>query len=338
MNSPFTAHCTADAAFDFVPDLHAIFMSIGVPVTMKKLSVSLAFATFALVAQDSSTLPPPQVSITTTATERIIKSNGIPDHGPGQFPRRGNPNSVSAQQLEFHMPLKPVIAAQPTPSRHASYGVALNGVPFEMGTAEYWNFDQSSGWNYDALSGKINLGLDEHNAHVQPTGLYHYHALPIGLNGRQGIDDGTRMLLLGYAADGFPIYSAYDHVDSKDAKSALKKMRSSYQFRKGTRPSGPGGAYDGTFAEDYEYVAGSGDLDECNGRVGITPEYPEGTYHYCLTEQFPQLARLWKGTPDASFQKKGPPPGGRGGPGGARRGGPGAGEPDLLGPNFPFGP
>ena len=39
----------------------------------------------------------------------------------------------------------------------------------------------------------------------------------------------------------------------------------------------------GSYAEDFEYVAGSGDLDEHNGRFCITPEYPEGTYAYFAT-------------------------------------------------------
>ena len=38
----------------------------------------------------------------------------------------------------------------------------------------------------------------------------------------------------------------------------------------------PGGAYDGIFVEDFEYVPGSGDLDECGGRTGVTPEFPGG--------------------------------------------------------------
>jgi hypothetical protein len=32
--------------------------------------------------------------------------------------------------------------------------------------------------------------------------------------------------------------------------------------------AGPGGNYDGTFVQDWEYAAGTGDLDECNGRTG----------------------------------------------------------------------
>ena len=50
-------------------------------------------------------------------------------------------------------------------------------------------------------------GLDDHHAHVQPTGAYHYHGLPTGLieHLRKEKDD-NKMLLIGYAADGFPIY------------------------------------------------------------------------------------------------------------------------------------
>src|SRR5262249_30695572 len=39
----------------------------------------------------------------------------------------------------------------------------------------------------------------------------------------------------------------------------------------------------GTFVEDYEYVAGAGDLDQFNGRFAKTPEYPAGTYAYFLS-------------------------------------------------------
>src|ERR1051326_7032907 len=87
-----------------------------------------------------------------------------------------------------------------------------------------------------------------------------------------------------------------------------QKMRASYRLKPGQRPGGPGGKYDGKFTADYEYVKGSGDLDECNGRFGPTTEYPQGTYHYYLTEEFPYIGRFWRGTPDQSFMKRGPGP------------------------------
>lgn len=286
-------------------------------------TLTLLVTGFAILA---TALEAPMVRITEAKGKRIIVSNGIPNHETGQFPNRGNPNSIYAQRYEFRMTLTPKPAGKPVPANHASFGVAVNGVPFEAGTAEFWNGDRA--WNYEAKSGKIDLGLDQNDAHVQPGGEYHYHGMPTGLITALGGD--SKMLLIGWAADGFPIYSS----------SAAQKMRSSYQLKKGQRPRGnrgPGGDYDGTFTADYEYVAGSGDLDDCNGRVGITPEYPQGIYHYFITDTFPYLSRQWRGEPDSSFQKKGPPGGGP--PRRGRRGGPGFGPPPPpgVGPP-PFGP
>ena len=261
-----------------------------------------------------------RVSITVSGGQRIIQANGLPDHTPGQFPRPGNPNTISAQNYNFKVPLRPQIAAQPTSSAHWSFGVAVNGVPFEPGTAEFWNNERGSAWVYEAKSGFINLGLDENDAHVQPTGAYHYHGLPAGLIARLG-GDGKKMLLVGWAADGFPIYTAYGHADPKDANSPLKKLHASYRIKQGVRLGGPGGNYDGKFTADYEYVRGAGDLDDCNGQFGTTPEFPQGIYHYYLTEEFPYISRLFRGTPDPSFQKGGPGRGPRG-PGGPGFGGP----------------
>jgi hypothetical protein len=262
----------------------------------------------------------PKVSITLRDNQRVITANGIPDHTPGQFPNRGNPNRISEQQHNFTVPTKPQQAAQLTSADRGWFGVAINGVPFEAGTAEFWSRD----WKYEAIGGSMNLGLDEHRAHVQPTGAYHYHGLPTGLVAKLG-GDGKKMLLIGWAGDGFPLYTSYAFADANDAKSALRKMKSSYRLKSGTRPgnpSGPGGTYNGEFTADYEFVKGVGDLDEANGRYGVTPEFPQGTYYYCLTEEFPFAPRYWRGTPDPSFQKRGGP-GGPGGPGGKKKGPPG---------------
>jgi hypothetical protein len=268
-----------------------------------------------------------RVSVTTRDGYRFIECNGIPDHRTGAFPNRGNPNTIEPQQYSFRMPLKPKEADRPQEGRFL-IGVALNGVVFDPGTAEFWQNDRRSGWNYDALSGKINLGLDQNNAHVQPSGAYHYHGLPTGLMQSLG-GDKDRMLLIGYAADGFPMYSSRAHKDASDAASALVEMKSSYRLKSGVRPDGPGGKYDGTYTRDFEYVPGAGDLDECNGRRGVTRESPEGTYYYALTADYPFIPRMLKGEPDASFERMGPPPGGPGGRGGPR--GPGGPPPGGRG-------
>lgn len=274
---------------------------------------------------DSDDKPANSVTITVEGDFRVIRSNGWPDHEPGKFPRRGNPNVPHPQKHLFRVPLKPVAAESPQHRGGWWWGVAVNGVPFEPGTGETWNNDPRSGWRYEAATGFLNLGLDEHNAHVQPTGAYHYHALPTGLVERLGGDD-RQMLLVGWAADGFPVYTAMAHSDAKDPKSALRKMKSGYQLKKGPRPDqqgGPGGNHDGRFTQDFEFVKGLGDLDECNGRTGVTPEFPEGTYYYCISADFPFVGRMWHGTPDESFNKGDRPPGGQGRPappGGGPRG------------------
>jgi len=198
-----------------------------------------------------------------------------------------------------------------------------------------------AGWNYEALGGGVPFGIDHNHAHVQPTGKYHYHGIPTGLveslgghahdsdqHGDDDNGDGSHahahiMIQIGWAFDGFPIYAPFGHADPKDADSEIVAVKSSYRLKTGQRPAspeGPGGNYDGTFNNDWEYVEGLGDLDECNGRVGVTPEFPDGIYHYYVTNSHPAIPRLWRGTPDMQSRRG---PGGRGGGPDNRRGRPG---------------
>lgn len=111
--------------------------------------------------------------------------------------------------------------------------------------------------------------------------------------------------MVGWAGDGFPIYVRFGYRDATDPTSGIIDVQSSYQLRSGTRGSGPGGDYDGTYVEDYEYISRGGDLDESNGRFGVTPEYPDGTYYYVLTEAFPAIPRFFKAPIDPTFEKVG---------------------------------
>ena len=256
----------------------------------------------------------PQVSITVEGEHRFIRANGLPDHPTGQFPGKGNPNRIGAQNYSFRVPANPVAAAKPTPLGMQPMGVAVNGVVFDPGATEWWNDDRSTGWQYEALGGGPSLGLDANHAHVQPTGSYHYHGIPVALLNR--LSGGKpAVVLLGWAADGFPIYGPWGFGKADDPKSAVTVLASGYRIKTAERAGGPGGKPDGKFVQDYEYVAGAGDLDECNGRFAVTPEFPQGIYHYVLTADYPFIPRLLKGTADASFARKGPPPGGGQGPG-----------------------
>lgn len=230
----------------------------------------------------------------------IIKSNGIANHATGAFPNPNNPNRISVQNHRFVVDATPEKTGRLTAMRGSLFGVAINGVPLDPGAAEWYNDNPRSGWSYDPFRMKGRLGLDANNAHVQPTGTYHYHGLPTGLMTEQG--SGGHSRLIGLAADGFPIYAQYGYTNR-----VIAEQTSSYRIRFGTRDSGPGGLYDGTFIEDYYYVEGAGSLDACNGKDTVTPEYPNGTYAYFITDEFPYVPRCWVGTPSKTgFEKQRP--------------------------------
>ncbi|MEM9172332.1 MAG: YHYH protein [Pseudomonadota bacterium] len=249
------------------------------------------------------------------ALTRAIDSNSIPAHRVGDFPNTGNPNAIDVVDINYEVVLR-VEAEQPNttqPNSANHVAISVGGIQFDPNTAEYYNNDRNSGWNYEALtigsaanaslSGAIGyLGTDCNNAHVQPTGKYHYHGMPeelvsdlLAASGNDLLN--PAMVLVGYAADGYPVYARWAYSDPMDANSALSVMRGSYELIDGTRPSGPGGSYDGTFVQDWEFVADSGDLDACNGRFGVTPQYPNGIYHYFVTDDYPFIQRCVWGTP-----------------------------------------
>lgn len=231
---------------------------------------------------------------------RYIHADGYPYKAPGRFPNAGNPHHIEKKNYELRVPLEPQKRAEATSVKGTPFGIALNGVLFDPGTAEFWQNDRRSGWNYEALGGACELGLDQYNAHVQPDGTYHYHGIPEGLMSGKGNDGAPA--LLGYAADGFPVYGPYGYSGSAGS-GGLTKLKSSYRLKSGSRSGGPGGRYNGKFTQDWTYAAGSGDLDQCNGRFAVTREYPQGTYHYVLTDSFPFIPRCWMGAPDSSFAR-----------------------------------
>jgi hypothetical protein len=82
--------------------------------------------------------------------------------------------------------------------------------------------------------------------------------------------------IVGWAFDGYPIYGMYGY--GNDGQT-IRTISSSYVIER-TQDGGDQG-YNGI--DDWNYVDGVGDLDECNGRFGPTPEFPEGIYHYVST-------------------------------------------------------
>ncbi|MBU2997107.1 YHYH protein [Cellulophaga baltica] len=247
---------------------------------------------------------------------RIIKSNAIPNHTVGTFPTKGNPNTITEQNKVYTIDLTPTLANKITyvydlgiDSGRPSYvfGVAVNGVKFEPSANEYFRDTETNEpnyeWTLEPLSDEVNLGEDYNNAHVQPNGEYHYHGTPTGL---VADFDKTKMTLVGWAADGFPMYYKMGYKDPMDANSELIQLKSSYTLKQGERPgngvAAPNGTYSGKYVRDYEFQNDFGDLDACNGRTGVTPEFPNGTYYYIVSDGFPSASRCFMGTPSNDFK------------------------------------
>lgn len=267
---------------------------------MARVTISIAlFATTAAIAT-AAYAATNKVSVKNTAGDRCIISNGIPDHPTGQFPTNGNPNRISTQDVEFCVTRTPEKGNRA--QRAATVGIAKNGVIIRPGTADWYDAsssrghsrDRSSGWNLEGMGSGL-LGLDFQNAHVGPEGDYHYHGMPDALKGS------ASETFVGYAADGFEI-----HYIGSSAKS-------SWQLKSGTRPTAPGGRYDGSYNQDFEFVAGSGNLDECNGAI------IGGEYKYFATDAYPFFPRCLFGTEVTHYGGQGGP-GGPGGKAGADRG------------------
>ncbi|KGJ89705.1 YHYH protein [Colwellia psychrerythraea] len=230
----------------------------------------------------------------------VFNTNAIPNH---DFNDGGNafPNDVSEQNDQFEITISPTKASQVTPlSLQVDNAILLNGVKVDLlaagcygvGNGKIGCNDINEPWRYDPMHSANGFAVDSHNAHAQPDGTYHYHGSPIALFENNDQQDSP---VIGFAADGFPIYGTYF-----DDQGEVRSVRSSYRLKSGDRPTGagdPGGSYDGSFRDDYEYIEGLGDLDECNGMT------LNGGYAYYVTVSYPYVLSCFSGTPDSSFTK-----------------------------------
>ena len=249
------------------------------------------------------------VTITSTADSCTLSSNSIPNH---DFDDASASFATPVSQINrsFHIPRHPSLAAQPTALSQQTYNaVMLNGVVLDELSAGCYDpssplagadgntaigCNASHKWLLDPLGPGSHFGVDAHNAHTQPGGAYHYHGNPNAMFDDNPGPNGSPVI--GFAADGFPIYGSY-FLDPNTG--TVRKAKSGYTLKSGTRPSSttdPGGTYDGTYIDDWEFTD-AGDLDACNGMT------VNGQYGYYVTDSYPWVMGCISGTPDSSFNK-----------------------------------
>ena len=257
---------------------------------------------------------------TVSAGKRVVTTNGIPTHDySNQIPNIVSSLDNSTKTYSFdNVPSKAssvTTVAGSDGHPQWRFGVATNGVALDPAPAEPFIFENTStgeynwDWVMEPNNNMNDVGLDCAIAHVQPDGLYHYHG-DLGVYAEQlssGITTGTAPsdpVQVGWAADGFPVF--YYYGPTSDG-SSVELLSSSYQLKTGNRSgdgvSEPCGEYNGKYTNDYEYVSGAGDLDECNGiDRSVTLSTGTYSYFYVITSEFPVISRCIVGTPDDSFK------------------------------------
>lgn len=251
-----------------------------------------------------------------------VRCNGIPSYVIGPY-QDGNPAQAVGRSYLFKLPLVPKVqSGTKTTVGLGHIGVLINGVPV-YNYADARSYNNQNIWHQNAIHFERTGFdcATGHPAPLQTgppgpggggtQGQYHHHQNPTAFNiakvkmsdvcdmyladGLYVPDPTKHGPLIGFAFDGYPIYGAYGW---EDGTKNVKRMRPSYRLRNITERTtlangqaltqaqyGPTLAAQplGAYAEDFEYAAGSGDLDEHNGRFCVTPEYPNGTYAYFAT-------------------------------------------------------
>lgn len=250
------------------------------------------------------------VTVDNQTKTRTIMSNALPNHATGEFPNSGNPNTISEQDRTWTFPTEPVFTGTATSAREP--GVAINGVKFEPDTAERATCDSGEVHSIEAIQDVTDLGLDFNNAHVQPTGEYHYHGVSDLLVNLYS--SGQDLVHVAFAADGHLIYysksGAYapSYRTGTDARDGTNCTYTSGGPNGRTISFGP--ERDGSLKSDWEYNESYGQLDECNG---VTVD---GQYIYLITDEYPFVPRCLMGSFTESAPGgagpggQGPPPGG----------------------------
>ena len=216
-------------------------------------------ATFATNGSANPDLADPESSATCDGDTVVVTANGIPDYTYIET----LPGSPAANEKTYEIPATPTVADSVTAvPLLGEMAVATNGVPI---------YGPTEGQGGDVLS--LEGALNECGSHNGPTG-FHMHLF--------GTSETTDCMftaeeaaaapqLIGYAFDGFPIYTGNDQYTS------------SWELTD-----------ESLFATDtwaaHTYVEGSGDLDECNGLTDA-----DGNYAYYTTDTFPYVMGCYTG-------------------------------------------
>ncbi|MEM7030243.1 MAG: YHYH protein [Chloroflexota bacterium] len=207
-----------------------------------------------------------EMTITCTDEHIVIVSNNMPSLS---VPGRSGPDEKT-----YRIPRYPQLTSEITAlPKLDTIGVSVNGIQLHG----------PNGAEFDGYPDPIHEQMVIFcNGHHFVRNIFHFHGRPDCILSQliDNPEDVTQQVgvVLGYAFDGFPILSPY--VCADEACTTVTKLQSSWQ-----RVADVTDAW-----QANTFVDGSGDLDQCNGRLA-----EDGTYAYYATDTFPYFLGCYSG-------------------------------------------
>ena len=171
------------------------------------------------------------------------------------------PNGLKSQNFSWTITTKPKVAAQQT-----SIKTTMGTIAFTVTGLPVYGPMEGPVPPQEAFGDPVfNNILDTCGGHTGYNADYHYHTI------YSVSDCSLQETIVGYALDGFPIYS-----------------NPSYKWKSGYEKTGnpKTNSWDA-----YTYKGGSNSLDECNGQ-----KQSDGSYRYYVTQSFPYVIGCYTGT------------------------------------------
>ena len=202
----------------------------------------------------------PNVTVTCNSDTMTVASNGIITYPFVKI----TPAGLKSQNFSWTITTKPKIAAQQT-----SIKTTMGTIAFTVTGIPVYGPMEGPVPTQEAFGDPVfNNILDTCGGHTGYNADYHYHTI------YSVSDCSLQETIVGYALDGFPIYS-----------------NPSYKWKSGYEKTGnpKTNSWDA-----YTYKGGTSALDECNGQ-----KQSDGSYRYYVTQSFPYVIGCYTGTAQA---------------------------------------
>ena len=164
----------------------------------------------------------------------------------GTFPNSVNSQYISTQDLSFEYPYRGGLNVEGDNTsnllRQGALGVSLSGIPiYSPYNGEYLVGTSGALWHYNTSELLVN-GQDAYGGFPDTNDIYHYSDSTFITANAWGnltgfttgyVESDGHSKLIGFAADGYPIYGPYGYTNPADSSSGVRLMSTSYTVSSG---------------------------------------------------------------------------------------------------------